>query len=284
MPACPVCHAPHCPLFCTKRTTPPGSSQAFDWPIHRCPVCRHGFVFPRPSLEDVTRYNAEASFESPLPPPTLEAVRARRDVTDFTRAVARYAKLKGRSLDVGSGDGSFSVGVAQVGFTPHMIDLDPRGAGATAVVSGASFAVETFEGLRDRGPYALIVMSQVLEHALDPMDWLRRAHDLLLPGGMLAIALPNFGGIYRLLGARDPYLIPPVHVNFFTPASMRHALTTAGLTPTRIDSDSHMTPRRWDGKIGAKRLALSLTMKLAAPLLDPFARGIILRAFAHRDG
>lgn len=269
-PACPICGS--------------GTAQYAvrnNWPIFRCSSCRHGFVFPRPTHADVTAANAAETAAGGFAKPDLAAALARRDITSTLRLVQRAHAIPGRMLDVGAGDGAFSMGLSSLGYQPHMIDLDPRGHLTAAAMPNASFAQETFESLSDRGPYALILMSQVLEHALDPMDWLARSRTLLAPGGVLVIALPNFGGIYRLLGSRDPYLIPPVHVNFFTPRSLRLALAQKGFTPLRIDSDSQMNARRGDGRIGLKRAILSGAMKLAAPLLDPFAKGIILRAVAR---
>jgi 2-polyprenyl-3-methyl-5-hydroxy-6-metoxy-1,4-benzoquinol methylase len=68
--------------------------------------------------------------------------------------------------------------------------------------------------------YDAILMSQVLEHALDPGEWLSKAHKMLRPGGCLVVAVPQFKGIYGLLGVRDPYITPPEHLNFFTRRSL----------------------------------------------------------------
>lgn len=268
--ACPICAA-RTRLYTTRNA----------WPIHRCVACKHGFVFPRPTPADVTAANAAETAASEFTPHKLEDVLARGDISRTLKLVRTVTTTPGRLLDVGAGDGVFSLALTTLGYRPHMIDLDPRGHQTAASIPNASFAQETFEGLSDPGPYDMILMSQVLEHALEPMAWLRKARLLLVRGGILLIALPNFGGIYRLLGARDPYLIPPVHVNFFTPKSMRLALEQAGFTPATIDSDSHMSARRGDGRVGFKRALLSGGMKVLAPLIDPFARGIILRALAR---
>src|SRR5205807_7246343 len=101
--------------------------------------------------------------------------------------------------------------------------------------------------LPDRGPFAAIGMSQVLEHALDPMGWLRHARQLLIPGGVLVIAVPNFSGVYRLLGKRDPFLMPPIHLNYFTPKSLRLAFEAAGLSTVVMQSRSLMAMRNGTG-------------------------------------
>lgn len=269
MISCPICNAHKTDRFCEKN----------GFSIFRCAACGHGFVFPRPAFEAVTAANAQETAASSLGAVDVKSTLARHDVSSLCSRIAKATPVRGRSLDVGAGDGAFSVGLAEIGFRPHLIDLDSRTELTAKTLSGGTFARETFEGLSDRGPYGCVLMSQVLEHALDPMAWLRQCEEILMPGGVLAVALPNFGGIYRLLGSRDPYLIPPVHVNFFTPTSMRIAAGAAGLEVVRLESDSHIGARRADGKVGGKRAVLSAAMTALAPIIDPMAKGIILWAF-----
>jgi hypothetical protein len=73
--------------------------------------------------------------------------------------------------------------------------------------------------------YDAILMSQVLEHAINPGLWLSSAYKMLSEGGILVIAVPQYKGIYRILGSRDPFIIPPEHLNFFT----RHSLSSMAI-------------------------------------------------------
>src|SRR5205814_10170100 len=114
-------------------------------------------------------------------------------------------------------------------------------------VPGATFrlcSLEQFaqDALNQSPPlnFSVIVMSQVLEHALDPLDGLGRAGELLAEDGVLAVAVPNFAGPYQLLGSRDPFLTPPMHLNFFTPRSMRLAMESAGLRVVKLASRSEI--------------------------------------------
>ena len=79
-----------------------------------------------------------------------------------------------------------------------------RSAPAFAVehIPNSTFQRREFEDLTEEsGPFDVIVMSHVLEHSLHPLDWLKHAAKLLSPEGILAIAIPNFGGVYRFLGS-----------------------------------------------------------------------------------
>ena len=74
-------------------------------------------------------------------------------------------------------------------------------------------------------------MSQVLEHSINPIQWLSSAYSLLSFGGILLIAVPLYKGSYRFLGLKDPFIIPPEHLNFFTKKSLRQAALNAGFRP-----------------------------------------------------
>ena len=267
--SCPICSGP-VELFCTKR------AQDHDWKINRCLSCGHGFVANRPSLSDLTFANEDISLVHELGSFTREAYEGRSDARDLADSMARLTKVRGRALDIGAGDGSFSYHLGRHGYQPTLLDLDPRAQQATSFIPGSQFRQVPFESLDDPGPFAAILMSQVLEHALDPMDWLQRSRDLLQPGGLLVIAVPNFGGVYRVLGTNDPFLIPPVHVNFFTPKSLRRAIETAGMRVTHMDSRSGVPVG------GGIKAVVRRAWNAGSVLLNATTQGIVLRAFASR--
>jgi hypothetical protein len=162
---------------------------------------------------------------------------------------------------------------------PTLIDLDPRSQQAAKAIPGATFYGCMLEELSDPGPYGAIMMSQVLEHAMEPMSWLDRAADLLAPGGVLAVLLPNFSGVYRLLGASDPMIIPPIHLNHFTSRSLRLALAKAGLHVARVASTSQISCPKDSSPL--QRLVRASWNWLSVPL-NGTTRGIILHAYAMK--
>jgi SAM-dependent methyltransferase len=247
-----------------------------NWSVRQCLQCGHGFVSNRP-----THLQLQAIYASdvhlPLEEPDLALLQSQADAKDLARRVSSLCDSRGRSLDVGSGSGGFSYYLAREGFTPFMIDLDPRAAKWAALVPGACFELCSIEAYTDPEPFDVIVMSQVLEHALNPMEWLRRASRLLSPDGVLAIALPNFGGVYHLLGARDPFLIPPIHLNFFTPTSLRLAFRSAGLDARVMRSRSRVHVPKG---LPMRSFILRRAWNAVCQILDPTSRGIVLTAFA----
>jgi SAM-dependent methyltransferase len=275
---CPICAAPAA-HYCTK----PGTGR--DWEIARCTgECGHGFVINRPTAQFLNELYAGVE-ETPEASRTHTAGAAYFEGLGEARGLAvEIATMAptGRSLDVGSGDGAVSYHLAKLGFSPLLIDLSERAERQAAQIPGAIYRAVPWEELADPGPFAAIVMSQVLEHALDPAAWLAKAAALLGPGGVLFVGLPNFGGVYRLLGARDPFICPPYHLNYFTPRSIRRAVGTVGLTVRRMAFYSGIvTAHPAIPKLSLRRRALGyLWNMLFAKPADWLGKGIMLGAYA----
>lgn len=73
-----------------------------------------------------------------------------------------------------------------------------------------------------------VVLGDVIEHLADPGDALRRVRELIAPGGVTWIALPDAGSrIARLLGAHW-WSVIPTHLQYFTRASLGVLLARHG--------------------------------------------------------
>jgi 2-polyprenyl-3-methyl-5-hydroxy-6-metoxy-1,4-benzoquinol methylase len=171
----------------------------------------------------------------------------RRYLADLETVVGR----SGRLLDIGAGTGIFMHLARERGWTPHGIDICPltveKAAQEFDVEIGVGpFEQHTFDGAR----FDAVTMLDVLEHVNDPLGTLRRAHDLLRPGGAVAIAVPNqrclltvIVDTYARIGG--PYadalltrLYVPPHLHYFTPPTLRQVLAAAGFRIVRLRQSS----------------------------------------------
>lgn len=268
---CPICGgtAAH---YLTK------PARGIDWRIHVCGACGHGSVVNRPTLEFLAEIYASDQSHHPTP---TEAPRDER--IPFIERLSRLCALRGDSLDVGSGGGEFSLQLQRHGFRPVMTDLDDRAKAAASHIPHGEFHRVAFEEFTYPNAFAAIIMSQVLEHALDPVAWLGKARGMLAGGGVLGIALPNFRGVYRLMGRRDPFLIPPLHLNYFTRDSLRRAFERAGLLPLAFDSTSRLYVSRRPGVRGVAIRNAVDAWNIASRALDHTTRGVMLQGYARRD-
>ena len=218
-----------------------------------------------------------------------EERRSPNTVIDAKRIVRTAASLlpspaSKSFLDVGCGYGFFSKAAMDAGFTTTTLELASIERGIATEMLGAAPIATSFEAF-DAGAhrYSVILMSQILEHALDVNAWVAKARDLLEPGGILVIALPNFNGIYRrVLGARDPFVVPPAHLNYFTPRSLRTLLKRHGLTTTRLDWVSRVPASSLERRFKALAPVANITARATFALVDAMRLGVILNAYAKR--
>lgn len=81
------------------------------------------------------------------------------------------------------------------------------------------------------GEWDAVVLGDVLEHVTRPSDALDRVAELLKPGGVVYIALPDAGSrVATWLGARW-WSVIPTHVHYFTRDSLATLLRRQGFEP-----------------------------------------------------
>lgn len=134
-----------------------------------------------------------------------------------------------RLLDFGCGNGEFLLFARAIGWQAIGIDADV-GAVAMARSRGLSVLQGGIEALEDGlGRFDGITLAHVIEHVHDPVELLRRCHDLLAPGGWLWLETPNLDSQGHLrYEATWRGLEPPRHLVLFTRDSLAQVLRKAG--------------------------------------------------------
>jgi SAM-dependent methyltransferase len=143
------------------------------------------------------------------------------------RHIARLGP--GRLLDVGCGRGDLAAGFLRHGWKVDGLDVS-----SSAVESARAIGVAAITGTLEEAPWPgesfdAVLFSHSLEHVPDPIAALVRAHDLLRPGGVLAVAVPDWGSRQRrIFGSRWYPLDLPRHFQHFERNSLRSAVERAG--------------------------------------------------------
>jgi 2-polyprenyl-3-methyl-5-hydroxy-6-metoxy-1,4-benzoquinol methylase len=206
------------------------SSETFD--LHECTTCGLVRVEPLLAPEQLAEYyrtdyygSPEAKFTGPM-----EAL-VRRGQRLRAQALLRRLSTKGRPrvLDIGCGRGLFLRALHELGA--HGVGTELPGFAFTSDAQGPDlvharaealpFGAETFDA---------VSIWHVLEHTTDPAAVLRGAARVLKPGGILALAVPNFGSWQaRLFGRHWFHLDLPRHLYHFRPAPLRRFQAEQGL-------------------------------------------------------
>jgi 2-polyprenyl-3-methyl-5-hydroxy-6-metoxy-1,4-benzoquinol methylase len=148
----------------------------------------------------------------------------------------------GKLLDVGCNEGRGLGFYRANGFAAEGLELNSR---AAEVARSKGFTVygNTLEGFASEGNYDVIVLSNVLEHSLDPGVMLQHIHRLLAPGGMVWISCPNSHSWLRYVFGR--YWINwhvPFHIVHFSPDTLNQLLVKSQFEVIDVRQE---TPALW---------------------------------------
>jgi SAM-dependent methyltransferase len=189
-------------------------------------------VHPLPTESDILGLYSPAYFEG-----GGHGYRSYLDDDEIHRRFAqkRLATLRkhvatGCILDVGCAAGFFLEEARQIGFTVRGVEV--CGEMAELARERFSLEVETGELSTSRaaaGSVDVVTFFNVLAHVPDPLAALRKAYELLRPGGMLVIETWNADGLAsRLLGRHWPLYNPPSVLFYLGSRSLPRLLDRAG--------------------------------------------------------
>jgi 2-polyprenyl-3-methyl-5-hydroxy-6-metoxy-1,4-benzoquinol methylase len=148
----------------------------------------------------------------------------------------------GRLLDVGCSVGAYLRVAREQGWQVVGLEFSRD----TSEIARSQHGLEVVTGsLADHpfppGSFDLVTLWDVIEHLRDPVAALERAHELLRPGGVLAMSTPNIDGLFPRASyplARWirywPHPEPPHHLFQFSKRTIEGLLDRAGFELSRL--------------------------------------------------
>ena len=196
----------------------------------------------------------------------------------------------GRALEVGCGNGNFLSRLKRHGWHVNGVDLSAHAVAAAK----QNFDIDVFHGQLDDAPFPAetfdyIHLSHVVEHFFDPLKTMKKVRDLLKPGGIIYIEVPNAASVSVKISKEFWYgWDPPRHLFMFTPETLDSLLQKAGLKRIKVRT------RMWNsfdwayaykqedvsGKIEPERLSLPLKARFVVAVENIRAR---VDHFFHPD-
>lgn len=211
-----------------------GIEGKFD--VYRCSSCGLAQLHPRPSEEELTRlYEEHYNFGG-----DRENLYTRARSLFLGSSLYRVwlaldgdvsfhaAKGPGRLLDIGCNEGRGLEIYQKNGFEVEGLELNERAA-ISARKRGFKVHNQMLERFQPAVSYDVAVLSNVLEHSLEPGDLLRHVARVLKPGGRVWISCPNVESWQRrLFGKNWINWHVPFHITHFSRRTLSRMIETAG--------------------------------------------------------
>jgi SAM-dependent methyltransferase len=142
-------------------------------------------------------------------------------------------------VEVGANDGTFMKALHKAGYH-NLIGVEPSNRlAASASQSGFSIHNDYFgrdlaaKMVRRHGPARAVICRHTLEHVPDIHDLTQGISDILAPGGLAFIEVPDTDWVVSELFAHE---IWDEHLTYFRPGSLVGLVRKAGLVPMRMQS------------------------------------------------
>lgn len=223
---CPVCgQTRHKPLY-----------PASYGKLLSCQICQTVFFVPRPTPAELQAFYDSSQYREHYHTSSMADLRfAERRYQELRQILQRFnfsgaAKADKTLLDVGCGTGDFLAAAMQDGWRITGTELSLTAAQQAQQRLGCPILTGDVNTLTlPEASYDLITSYHVIEHLLDPVSMLQRLRQLVKPEGAVFLETPNMGSLgARLRGPKWSHIIPPEHITYFKPASLKSALQQAG--------------------------------------------------------
>ncbi|MBI4879894.1 MAG: class I SAM-dependent methyltransferase [Planctomycetes bacterium] len=198
--------------------------------LRRCRSCGLVQQHPVPGAEALSAmYEQEAHYAGQL-------VRGEAEVLAREREVVAQLAARGASgpfLDVGAGAGLLLRAARERGFSGIALELSAP----SAELIARTLDVAVHQAAIEEAPLApesvgVVAFSHSLEHLGDPVGArVRRARELLRPGGLVHVAVPNWRAAKRVLAGRHTPWIYAHHISYFERRTLAALLRRAGFEP-----------------------------------------------------
>ncbi len=191
----------------------------------QCEQCQLIYLNPRPSQSDYSAIYPEASYDPFQPAHGTEIAKPNRTVEQRARMLTKLLR-PGKLLDIGCADGKFMVAMQEQGWKCSGVEPSASAVALAQSLRHLNVQQGTILNLDEFQSYNLITFWDVLEHVPSPKAALERAYRLLVPGGIIAISVPNWGSLERLVFRQNWIALDaPRHFYHFAPPTLSHLLS-----------------------------------------------------------
>jgi SAM-dependent methyltransferase len=202
--------------------------------IVRCRVCGHMQLDPMPDEATLAHGYAQAASADYIDEEAGQRETARRALQRLERHVETGSRPPAL-LDLGCWVGFLLAEARDRGWRTTGVEPSAFGSGYARDVLGLEVVTGgLFDASLPAASYDAVTLGDVIEHLVAPADALERIRALLVPGGVVWLALPDAGSRVAQRMGRRWWSVLPTHVQYFTRRSLVTLIERCGFAALEL--------------------------------------------------
>lgn len=168
-----------------------------DFKVVQCNNCKTYFVEPKIDFsKDEWKYLYDNTYFPPLS--SYYSQKRLDDANDRLEGIIKTASINVQKiLDVGCGEGYTIIAAAKKGLNTHALDITDHRIPKAKEVTSKFINSDLFEAQLESNFFDAVYLDSVLEHVLNPLEYLIEIRRILKPGGVLYLGVPNEDSLYN---------------------------------------------------------------------------------------
>jgi 2-polyprenyl-3-methyl-5-hydroxy-6-metoxy-1,4-benzoquinol methylase len=234
-----------CPICKSKKINLSKKLLRNDYVLADCLDCTFKFASPRPTFKELANFYNSISSVRFYKHTDKEAV---NDSRLLHNKIQRFHPEAKRILEIGASTGYYLHGLKLRGYEVVGSELSSDACKLAEEWYGNEMYANEFPPIEKFKEYFdVVIIHHVIEHIVNPLEFLEQASLYIAKGGCLFIETPNIKSFgIKITGKDYPVFCPPGHLNFFSLKTLANALpnklnviksyttTRGGLTPYHI--------------------------------------------------
>lgn len=213
----------------------------------KCDNCTHVFTTRRYANDSLERFYKKNKYYSQVTYANEDTCFYRREhvarpKVDFVEKFTGH--VRGSWLDVGSGIGDIVSVAQEKGWKATGIEISESSVKFAKKIFAIDLIQQTFEDFCDKnrelaGSFDVISFIGLLEHVVNPLDYLNRAWHMLRHNGLVVIQVPNANSLSSMVQSLFlenvfRHMSPVEHIMIFTEQSLFWSLEKTGFKPVAM--------------------------------------------------
>ena len=205
-----------------------------------CQNCGHIQLFPLFSEKEYEEINNRFFGAAYMVGKQQNEANNSRKLETLNTRLSLYLQDNLNVLDIGAGEAWAMKYFKTKSFNYFAIEAVERLAQSIQERGGKVIGKTIFaDYAENKANFDVIIFRHILEHLLSPKEALLKLKNMLSPGGLIYIALPNASNPGIRKGFRTSY-IRPVHISYFCEGNVLRLAHAIGLTPIHSEARSEI--------------------------------------------